>query len=128
MQLSTISGEIFEGILEQLREHNNLTEQIVGQLASIADSLPIPFVPVVPVPEERYRREQQFHKALELVRNALDEGKPAIGAGVVVLHDQLFQIEALLAAELGEPVWKSHDPRDRRREAVPDGAPNVRRS
>lgn len=59
-------------------------------------------------------------RALELVREALDEkGKDA--ASEIRNRDRLFQAEAILAAELGEPVWKGHDfPGSR--DASPKGA------
>lgn len=53
-------------------------------------------------------RNPKLHRALVLVREILDEDQPARETRDTILRDRLFEVEALLSAELGEPVWEGH--------------------
>jgi len=83
---------------------------IAERLETIAESLPIPFVPVEPSGKDvreiaRENTRLNLSRALKIVRQALDEGHPYPGEGTL-LRVRLFDVEALLSAELGQPVWE----------------------
>jgi len=109
--------ELLDGIRGELMVIQSHAGRVAMSLESIADSLPIPFVPVE-APEaaawSSYRREQQFRKALEIVRAILDNVAPN-GPNATPHTDasrRLFDVEALLSAELGQPVWEGRSSTD----------------
>jgi hypothetical protein len=100
--------EIFDGIRDELVEHNRLMgtatahlEGIADLLLRIADSLPIPFVPTK---EAERQREESFHRALKHVREYLDSASaPSIST--------LYDVEAILSLALGNPIWEGRNER-----------------
>jgi len=90
-------------------QQNLFTQRIVEQLACIGESLPISFVPVerkeTPGLVDVGESVRNLRKALELVREILD-GRDHFISLSPTLHKGLFEVEALLSAELGQPVWE----------------------
>ena len=99
--------EILDGIREELVEHNRIQRIVAEQLERAAASVRRPRPELARAlrrlelfprePGEAYRREQQFRRALQIVRDALDEGHTFPAAGTL-LRERLFSVEAILSA------------------------------
>ncbi len=111
-------------IRDALQDGGNITvelyglDRIVDQLeliglacGRIADSLPIPFVPVVPDeakdPEHVMVKQTKLDEALGLVRLILDS-EAVCGPGLSGSTNaaRLYEVEAILSRELGNPIWE----------------------
>lgn len=112
--------KVLERIADLFAAQEKRLVELIRALESIADSLPselvfrgalpIPFVPVarsLATPDPKASLHNRLLVALQIVRDALDEGHTFPGAGTL-LRDRLFNVEAILSAELGEPIWEGH--------------------
>lgn len=102
------------GLVDEIRESNRIQRIVAEQLESIRAALPIPFVPVEAKDPEHVMacgiiktsevKLAKLDEALALVRLILDTGGPGLPGSPNAAR--LFEVEAILSRELGNPIWE----------------------